>query len=135
MNTKDPADRDLAVAALKWVMCSFRPLTLEFLVYLLARKDRGTERHYLTEGYLLTICKNFILADKSDVVQFSHDTVRDWLNIQKSTTDDEMEYSPARAHAQAAETCLLHFSEIDFRPRSPTNRYTFYHVYLGFMKP
>jgi ankyrin repeat protein len=126
MNTKDPADRDLAVAALKWVMCSFRPLTLEFLVYLLARKDRGTKRHYLTEGYLLTICKNFILADKSDVVQFSHDTVRDWLNIQKSTTDDEMEYSPARAHAQAAETCLLHFSEIDFRPRSPTNRYTFY---------
>ena len=109
MNMQEPEDRTVASRALKWMLCSQRPLSIYELVEAASVGPEGAIEENIDEDYILDICSNFIITDNLDFVQFSHLSVREYLMQGRGT-----EYSNNAAHIQAAETCLAFLIRGDF---------------------
>jgi hypothetical protein len=114
-NTADePRSQELARRALKWILCSFRTLTIDELQHAVAvDKDMTDTWVRETSGYLLDICSNFIVVDQYGNVQFAHQSVREYL--EKREMNKAQEFADVEAHTQVAETCLafLNLSDTD----------------------
>jgi ankyrin repeat protein len=114
MNTDNqPYSRILAAKAFKWVLCSFRPLSANELADAVAVNTDGTSDQDVGRDYVLKICSNFIIADTSDIVQFAHLSVREYLEQRNSGESQTQEYSPIQAHTQSAETCLAYMNRVN----------------------
>jgi ankyrin repeat protein len=105
-NTEDePRSQELARRAYKWILCSFRTLTIDELQHAVAvDKDMTDTWVRETSGYLLDICSNFIVVDQYGNVQFAHQSVREYL--EKREMNNAQEFADVEAHTQVAKTCL-----------------------------
>lgn len=109
---RQPARRHIVDAALKWTLCSFRPLTLAELTYACSIQANGSFTKNIQSGMILDFCSNFLIEGSGGVVRFAHLSVKHYL--EKKEPPD---YSSLETHAQAATTCLFfknspHFDEI-----------------------
>ena len=90
--------RAALVSAMKWVLCSFRPLKTAELLDALA--SDSCER--FDEKILLERCSNLIVEDSSGYVRLAHLSVKhffeDWLKAN---------FAPRSQHSQAALSSLL----------------------------
>ena len=120
LNTQErPYQRALAIKALQWVFCGFKPLTIEGLAQAVAFDSDGITDSVVTGSFLLQVCGSFIIVTNSGSVRFAHRSVREYL-IQ----DLLPEFSLSKAHAQVAETCLsflLSFEDSSKWARLPTS--------------
>ncbi|TVY39500.1 putative ankyrin repeat protein [Lachnellula occidentalis] len=99
---KQPARRHIVDVALKWTLCSFRPLTLTELTYAIAIKEDGTLMKNIQGGMILEFCSNLLLEGSGGIVRFAHLSVKHYLE-RKEPPD----YSSLESHAQAATSCLF----------------------------
>lgn len=109
---EDSWSQTAATRAFKWMMCAQRSLSVWELAEAASMNDDET-KDSLTSNGLLQICSNFIISDESGIAQFSHDSVREYL--ERREIDNDKEYSSEKAHIQAALTCLICLSD----PRNP----------------
>ena len=98
--------RTLASKAIKLVLCSVEPLSIEILVEAVASGPDKPCRTEINEKLILRICSNFLLVGRDGIVHFAHDSVRTWLHERKSPPDMTEEYSQMEAHKEAAKACL-----------------------------
>jgi hypothetical protein len=109
---KQPTRRHIVDLALKWTLCSFRPLTLAELTYAISIQADGSLMKNIQEGMILLFCSNFLLEGSGGIVRFAHLSVKHYLE-RKEPPD----YSSLEAHTQAATMCLFfrnspHYHEI-----------------------
>ena len=108
MNTQDqPYQRGLAIKALQWVYCAFKPLLIEDLAQAVALDSDGNTDIVVTGSFLLQICGSFIIVTNSGSVKFAHRSVKEYLTHSELTDSGGWKFSLSNAHAQVAETCLL----------------------------
>ncbi|RPB20958.1 hypothetical protein L211DRAFT_462101, partial [Terfezia boudieri ATCC MYA-4762] len=91
--------REAAKCALMWVMCTVMPLTMEMLLE--ATRYAIGSQDIISAEVLLELCRNLLTWDKSEksnVVQFAHLSVKEYLIGEK--------WTEAEAHAIAAKSCL-----------------------------
>jgi ankyrin repeat protein len=89
--------KTLTIKALKWLMCARDLLSKSVLCEAVSFQTAG-EVAELTEDELLEMCQNFIsINPRSNFVDFSHTSVREYLGKHFSQSD---------AHGMASETCL-----------------------------
>lgn len=105
MNTKaESRSRAIATSAFHWMLCSQRPLPLAQLAIVAAAGQSERMKRETDEGYILKVCSNFIISDTSEIAQFAHLSVREYL--QKRQRDGKQEFPQAKSHQLLAETCL-----------------------------
>ena len=125
MNTQEqPYRRALAVKALQWVFCAFKPLTIDDLAQAVALDSDGNTDTVVTATFLLQICGSFIIVTNSGSVKFAHRSVKEYLMRDLLPGSQGFEFSFSNAHAQVAETCLLlllSFEDASKWARLPTN--------------
>ena len=108
MNTQEqPYQRGLAIKALQWVYCAFKPLSIEDLAQAVALDSDGNTDTVVTGSFLLQICGSFIIVTNSGSVKFAHRSVKEYLTHSGLTDSGGWKFSLSNAHAQVAETCLL----------------------------
>ena len=108
LNTQQqqPYRRALAIKALQWVLCAFKPLTIEGLAQAVAFNSDGSTDTVVTGSFLLQVCGNFIVVTSSGSVKFAHRSAKEF-SMQYLLLDHRgVEFSLSDAHAQVAETCL-----------------------------
>jgi ankyrin repeat protein len=109
MNTKSKSNsRAIAIKAFKWMMCAQRPLQIIELAEAVSADERESLKREINDEYILKICSNFIIADASNIAQFAHLSVREYLESRES--DGVRKYSQEQAHKQVAETCLAYLT-------------------------
>jgi hypothetical protein len=102
MNTEGGYE-EYAAKALKWVLCSFEPLSIDALVSAVAvTVDSGRDETATKDAILNRYCSNFIVIDDAGMVRFAHVSVKEYLEKKRS------EYSPLQCHTQAAVSCLAY---------------------------
>lgn len=101
MNVQQSQDRINASTALKWIMCSRRPLKITELVEAVSIDMEGNIDTEVDETYVMQICSNLLVTDDAYFVQFAHLSVREYLMSRKA-------YSDIEAQVQAAKTCLAY---------------------------
>lgn len=102
-----PADqeqaREYATKALKWTLCSRRPLKISELAYAVAVQDDGSARP-IEEDLILQLCSNFILKDIQGCLQFAHFSVTQYLEKR------DLGFSRTEGDILAATTCLSYLN-------------------------
>ena len=125
MNTQhQPYQRDLAIKALQWVYCAFKPLSIEDLAQAVALDSNGNTDTVVTGSFLLQICGSFIIVTNSGSVRFAHRSVKEYLTYSGLTDFGGWKLSLSNAHAHVAETCLsflLSFEDASKWANLPTN--------------
>jgi len=87
----------IVCAALMWLMCAFDPFTVSLWVECTQQAVDGSTS--LDADTLLKLCKHLVAWDrKTNVVQFAHDYVRDYL--------EDYHFSLTDANLMAARACL-----------------------------
>jgi ankyrin repeat protein len=127
---KDDQRRQDAEKALKWVLCSFRRLTIEELLEAIAFTKNKKETHVTRDYLLKKICSNFIIEDHNGKAQFAHRSVMEYLEMrgENQERDEHGEYSQIEAHSQAAETCLVYLNDCDSHISSRTQGNGFHYA-------
>ena len=116
--------RALAIKALQWVFCAFKPLTIEGLAQAVALGSDGNTDTVVTGSFLLQICGSFIIVTSSGSVRFAHRSVKEYLMRSFPPGSQDFYFSLSNAHAQVAETCLsflLSLEDASKWARLPTN--------------
>lgn len=103
----EESTRMAVTSTMKWVLCSFRPLTTVELLDALAA-DSGDR---FDEAILLERCSNFVVKDLTGHIRLAHLSVRQFFEDQLTA-----EYNPSAQHSQAAWSSLL--TVISFRQSS-----------------
>ena len=105
MNTRNSRrDGEYAVRAYRILLCALQPLTIQMLAEAVSLDLGGKRNPHVNEKYVMAICSIFIVADDDGIVRFPHLSVAEYLRSQAFTDL----YADAKAHAEAAETCVLH---------------------------
>ncbi|KAM0259207.1 hypothetical protein ACHAQJ_003412 [Trichoderma viride] len=110
--TSQDRRREIVTTALRWVLCSFRTLTLRELAYATSMRPDGTVAPGIQEGLVLEFCSNLLIEDSVGIVRLPHLSVRHYLEKR-----DPPDFDHELAHLQAALTCLYfanspHYHEI-----------------------
>ena len=125
LNTQEqPYRRALAIKALQWVLCAFKPLTIEGLAQAVAFNSDGSTDTVVTGRFLLQVCGNFIVVTSSGSVRFAHRSAKEFSMRYLLLDRRGVEFSLSDAHAQVAETCLsflLSFEDASKWASLPTN--------------
>lgn len=106
--TKDHniADRQNALNALQWLICSTRPLNLQELLVLVKLSDvalRGEGPSTIDAYYMQKICHNLITVDvRLNEVRLIHVSVREFLELRADFPKNDCR------HEMAAKTCFSH---------------------------
>ncbi|KAK4169610.1 hypothetical protein QBC43DRAFT_36933 [Cladorrhinum sp. PSN259] len=108
-DTSQPRRKEIAVMALRWVLCAFRALTLRELAYAVSVRLDGSVAPGVQEGLILEFCSNLLMEDTAGVVRFPHLSVRHYLEDRIPT-----EFDQRLAHLQAALTCLYFANSLQF---------------------
>ncbi|RDL30188.1 uncharacterized protein BP5553_10466 [Venustampulla echinocandica] len=107
-----PADQSRRKAmvdtALKWVLCSYRPVNISELCYAVAIGPDGVLNESIKNGddVLLEVCSNLLTKDPSGVIRLSHLSVKEYFQGRKSITESSGPFDVINCHAQVALTCL-----------------------------
>lgn len=110
-NTSGPNERMIAELAYKWLLYCCLPMSTSNLSDA-ALVETNTLR--LKSINLRHLCCNLLeFSDTSDVVQFAHPTVRDYLAGAKGEKEI-MTYSAIECHKQIAMTCLAALNDATF---------------------
>ena len=125
LNTQEqPYRRALAIKALQWVLCAFKPLTIEGLAQAVAFNSDGSTDTVVTGNFLLQVCGSFIIVTNSRSVRFAHRSAKEF-SMQYLLLDHRgVEFLFSDAHAQVAKTCLsflLSFEDASKWASLPTN--------------
>ena len=91
--------RSLVVKALNWVLCSFKPLTLDGFVEAVALDATGARDPIVDQAFLLQICSNLIRVNNAGDIRFAHRSVKEYLAR-------GIALPKLNRHHQAAETCF-----------------------------
>jgi hypothetical protein len=102
----ESTSRAIATRAYQWMMCAQRPLRITELADAASAYQSEESKRETNAESILEICSNFIIADSSNIAQFAHLSVREYLEERK--TDGIKEYSQEQAHNLVAETCLAY---------------------------
>ena len=120
LNTQEqPYRRALAIEALQWVFCAFKPLTIEGLAQAVAFGSDGSIDPVVTGDFLLQVCGSFIIVTNSGSVRFAHRSAKEYVTHHLAS-----DFSVPNAHAQMAGTCLsflLTFEDASKWANLPTN--------------
>ncbi|KAH7317542.1 hypothetical protein BKA65DRAFT_103790 [Rhexocercosporidium sp. MPI-PUGE-AT-0058] len=121
----DQARRKAMVdAALRWILCSYRPVNISELCYAVAIGPDGVLNQCIKNGesVLLEVCSNLLTEDPSGAIRLSHLSVKEYLQGRKSITDSAGPFDTINCHAEIALTCL-HYKCLDAtRERSQAAR-------------
>ena len=104
--TKREYSRNLAVKTLRWMLASFKPLTVGSLVQAVALTSDGQEDPDVSEEFVLHICPNFIWKTDIGIMKFTHKSVKDHLRQSDLPEEFKGEFSMDKCHPQVAETCI-----------------------------
>ncbi|KAK5116811.1 hypothetical protein LTR85_009071 [Meristemomyces frigidus] len=91
-------------SAIKWVLCSFRPLTVQELLAAAAVQPDGTHDDDISDFVLFEYCSNLLVTagkGRGSFVRLAHLSVRQFFE-----TRTAQDFRPERQHNQAAMTCL-----------------------------
>lgn len=99
----------LAIKALNWVLCCFKPLTLESLVEAVALDSNGKRDPVIDQSFVLQMCSNLIRVTDAGVVKVAHRSVREYLARGKVSEKNDR-------HIQAAETCFGFLTSLEHSP-------------------
>jgi hypothetical protein len=105
-NTQGTHSRRVAEKALKWALCSARPLKIWELGAAVCVDGEDKVKTDL----IVSICSNFFTVDPRGFVQLAHLSVREYLEVKE--VGGKLIYSPEETHAFAAYTCLLYFKNV-----------------------
>ena len=106
MNTEgQPHLRSLAVKALQWMLCCFKPPNMQTLVQAVGLDSDGANDPAVDEEFVLQICSNFIITTATGCARFAHKSVKDYL-LGCDLFGVKRQHIFTKAHVQAAETCL-----------------------------
>ncbi|KAE9375949.1 hypothetical protein N431DRAFT_404041 [Stipitochalara longipes BDJ] len=105
-NTQGMHSQRVAEKALKWVLCSVRPLKIWELGAAVCVDGEDKVKTDL----IVSICSNFFTVDPRGFVQLAHLSVREYLEVKE--VGGKLIYSPEETHAFAAYTCLLYFKNV-----------------------
>jgi len=108
-DTSQPHRKEIAITALRWVLCAFRALTLRELAYAVSVREDGSVTPGVQEGLILEFCSNLLIEDAAGVVRFPHLSVRHYLEHRTPP-----EFDQRLAHLQAARTCLYFANSLQF---------------------
>jgi Ankyrin repeats (3 copies) len=120
------SQRDLAIRTIKWLMCSFRPLTGDELVSAVTLVLDQPSELDITLDMVLDSCKHLIVQDEDGIVKFAHLSVEEYL--QSFLLNGRQEFSLQESHAQASISCLLYLSVRSRKPEERPKKYSF-HAY------
>lgn len=98
---KQPTRQHVVEVALKWTMCSFRPLTLAELTHASSIKADGALMD-IQGDMILAFCSNLLVEGSGGIIRFAHLSVKHYLEHKEPP-----DYAPLEAHAQAATASLL----------------------------
>jgi hypothetical protein len=105
MNTaEDSESRKITMRAYRWILAAQRQLLISELTEAVSYDEEGVSDSALTPELLLKLCSNFVFADSSHVIQFSHLSAREFL--EKRRSNSALDYSVVQNHNQAAISCL-----------------------------
>ena len=108
-NEDEIALRAVVKSAIKWVLCTFRPLQA-FELAEAASIQLEAASYSVSEEMLLGYCSNLIIKDSSGVVRLSHISVKHFFE-----EDRVDEFSPGEQHRQALSTCMaIHSTRPNF---------------------
>ncbi|RYP32296.1 hypothetical protein DL767_005271 [Monosporascus sp. MG133] len=124
--TRDARDRDEFILCIQWILCAKRPLRPEELYFaVLAGTEPGSLGPRNREIATLTRIQRFVLdsskglaettKSKSPVVQFIHESVRDFLLKDNGLRDiwpDLGDRFYGQSHEQLKECCLTYTSKV-----------------------
>ena len=115
VNTQDePHVKSLVIKALKWVLCTYKPLSIGALVEAVALDSSGQVDSFVTAELLLQACSNFIILTRSGCTRFAHRSVQDFLLNSSVLRDVSCDHSVLAfstdhvlrtAHTEAAVRC------------------------------
>lgn len=97
----EEANRATIACAVKWVLCSFRPLTSQELLEAVSIQEDGTLEDDLTEEDILEPCSNLFIKDGNGIIRLAHLSVRQYFKDRHPE-----QYDPGRQHHQATRSCL-----------------------------
>lgn len=103
-----PYRRAMVDTALKWVLCSYRPLKLSELAYATAMISSGASNADIANNIkvLPEVCSNLLTQD-SGSIRVSHLSVKEYLEQRDPIAGHIGEFEAPSCHAQAALTCLF----------------------------
>lgn len=96
--------RTIVTRVFKWMLCTQKSLRLKDLTRAVSIGTDGISDDAVNGNFILRICSNFLIADASQVVQFAHNSVREYL--EKRQINGTFEYSLIGADTEVAITCL-----------------------------
>ena len=96
--------KSMVKTALKWVLCSYRPIMLAELAYAAAIGPDGVIDEDIKDNLdmLLEVCSNLLTEDPSGFMRPSHLSVKEYLEHRKQPTWHVGEYQSQLCHKQAA---------------------------------
>lgn len=100
--------RTVVTRVYKWMLCTQESPSLKDLTRTVSIGTDGVSDDAVNENFVLRICSNFLIADTSQVVQFAHNSVREFL--EKRRINGTFEYSSISANTEVAITCLSFLS-------------------------
>ena len=125
LNTQNqPTLTALAVKALQWVFCAFKPLKIDSLAQAVALRSDGSSDPLVIERFLLLVCGNFIIVTSNGSVKFVHRSVKEFLMQAKLPGCEDFTFTSLNLHTEAAKTCLtflLSFEDASKWAGLPTN--------------
>ena len=107
-----PYMRSLIFKALRWMMCSFRAISVKTLSKAVAFNLDGSVDSFVDEDFVLRMCSNLVVSTPSKMARFAHRSVREYLARQSATPigtkeePNERELAHSTVHSQVAQTCL-----------------------------
>ncbi|KAG4433403.1 hypothetical protein IFR05_011115 [Cadophora sp. M221] len=105
--TDQPRRKSMVEAALRMVICSYRPLTLSELAHVSAIHEHGVSKDIKDQPeLLLEVCSNLLAEDPAGFMRFSHLSVKEYLEHRTPSIGAVGTFSSEFCHRQAATSCL-----------------------------
>ncbi|TLD31118.1 hypothetical protein PspLS_02866 [Pyricularia sp. CBS 133598] len=104
--------KHLSKAILMWVACAVRPLSLDELSAALSLDIRDTFPRF--EESITALCGQLVVVDKSGRAQMVHESAREFLLSDISTSEFSVE--PGKAHMRISQVCLEYLTRDEMKP-------------------
>ncbi|KAL3419807.1 hypothetical protein PVAG01_08305 [Phlyctema vagabunda] len=106
-NASRPEELKIAERAYKWLLYCSLPMSTTNLTDAVSMKDDGSRSNAIN---LRSLCCNLVeFSDKDEPAQFTHPTVRDYLERAKNQKRTRL-YTEIECHKQIAKSCLAYLN-------------------------
>ncbi|KAL2817567.1 hypothetical protein BJX63DRAFT_102185 [Aspergillus granulosus] len=102
-----------AIKTLQCILGAFQPLTIHQLVEAVAIDTEGRKDPSIDAPYIMDVCNNFIIVDRSNFVSLAHLSVREYLEQKRVDDNRPSIFKKVKVNRQLAECCLATLLHVD----------------------